>query len=263
VSNAAHQGIGDGRSVGPSPTKPTVFAAPFIPKSGTAALNGHRQSENPPSRARRLGSHIDEMPKAAAVTKISRRVTSTSSSRLSASIKPGAVTRNNELPSLGHERTGDEHSFGPSPENPTAVVPKSGTTVARSPGGVVSSTRSPQVATQSGLGWRQLTKSATTELAGAERRRLAAEGRRMLQQARASRGATRMPTPSTVRPGASSQVGRYPIRSRLAASESRTNNEEKATASTVASINADAPNLAPNENVEQCDSADGWNFDDF
>jgi hypothetical protein len=269
LPNSGHQGIRDGRSVGPSAAKPTLVVSPFIPESGTAALHGHRQSEKLPSRARTLGSPIDAKPEAAAVTKASGHVTTTSSSGQSASIKPAAVTRSNQLSKSGHERIGDERSVGSPAENPTPVVPpnipKSGTTTAAcSSGGLVSSTTSPQVtAAHSSLGWKQHTKSASTELASEERRRLAAEGRRMLQQARASRGATKIPSPSTERPAASSRVGRYPLRSRLAVSGSRTSNEEKATAPTVASIIADVPDPVPSENADQDDSADGWDFDDF
>jgi hypothetical protein len=260
VLNSARQGIGDGRSVSPSSTRPTLFAAPVIPKSGTAELHGHRQSENPPIHARALESPVGAKPKAEAVTKTSSHVTSTSSSRL---IKPDAVTCSSQLPSSCRERIGDEHSFEPPPENPTAVVPKCGRTVAHSPGGVVLSTTSAQVTTQSSLGWPQHTNRATTKLPSEERLRLAAEGRRMLQQARVSRGATRISLPSTEMPAPSSQEGRYPLRSRLAASGSRTNTAEKQTAPTVASIIGDIPDPAPHKNADQGDRADGWNFDDF
>jgi hypothetical protein len=238
------------------------------------SLHWHRQSEISPSHVRTSGPPTGAKPKAVAISKISTSVTPTATSRLSASRKPAVITCSKQLPSTGHQRIGDGRNVGSPAAKPMLVVPtiipKRGTTTTRSPDDLISSTASPQVTTAPSSFDRsslpshgQYTKSTTTVLASDERRRLMAEGRRMLQQARASKGVTRISSNPTDSPAASSRVVRYPLRSRLAASGSGTSSEEKATEFTVSPSTADAPNPLPPENADHDDSGDGWDFDDF
>ena len=113
-------------------------------------------------------------------------------------------------------------------------------------------------------------KSAAANLASDERQRLIAEGRRMLQQARASRASTmtkvaRLKAEDTSAT-ASTRAGRYPLRSRMTASVKTTDRlnvdaGSNAARATRSETGSPAP---PSESAKQEENDDdGWDFDDF